>query len=98
MANLAKYLKLRQYMADMMLRHTSEDIPLMSERDMCKSFNVTRTTVRKALKIFISEGSIITKRGSGMYLKGLHPQKYLPSSSSAKQDSLYSRRRTKCFL
>ncbi len=70
MANLAKYLKLRQYMADMMLRHTSEDIPLMSERDMCKSFNVTRTTVRKALKIFISEGSIITKRGSGMYLKG----------------------------
>lgn len=69
MANLTKYLKLRQYMADMMLRHTSEDIPLMSERDMCKNFNVTRTTVRKALKVFTSEGSIITKRGIGMYLK-----------------------------
>ena len=48
MANLAKYLKLRQYMADMMLRHTSEDIPLMSERDMCKSFNVTRTKAASA--------------------------------------------------
>ena len=70
MATLTKYLRLRQYIADRMLHHTSDDIPLMSERELCKTFNITRTTVRKALKIFISEGSIITKHGSGMYLKG----------------------------
>ena len=70
MATLTKYLRLRVYIADKMLRHPSEDIPLMSERDLCKTFNITRTTVRKALKSFISDGSIITKRGSGMYLRG----------------------------
>ncbi len=69
MANLTKYLKIRQYVADMMLRHSSEDVPLMSERDMCRILGVTRTTVRKALRSFIDEGSIIAKRGSGMYLK-----------------------------
>lgn len=70
MANIAKYLKLRQYIMNILIDHAFEKIPLMSEREMCKKFNITRTTVRKALEPFIKENSIIAKRGCGMFLNG----------------------------
>lgn len=66
--NLPKYEKLRQYVLDMIFRHMDSDTPIMSEREMCRTFGVTRTTVHQAIKTLIQEEVLIPKQGSGLYV------------------------------
>lgn len=66
--NLPKYEKIRQYVIDMAYRHLDAEEPIMSEREICKVFGVTRTTVRKAIKVLIQENVLIPKRGSGLFV------------------------------
>ena len=44
---------------------------LESERDMSKKYNISRMTVRKALKFLENEGVLESIRGSGTYVKNL---------------------------
>ena len=44
---------------------------LESERDMSKKYNISRMTVRKALKFLENEGVLESIRGSGTYVKSL---------------------------
>ncbi len=66
--NLPKYEKVRQYVVDMMSRHLDSEEPIMSEREMCRTFGVTRTTVRKAIKVLVQEQVLIPKRGRGLFV------------------------------
>jgi len=66
--NLPKYEKVRQYVIDQMYRHLNSEEPIMSEREMCRVFGVTRTTVRKAVKVLIQEQVLIPKQGRGLFV------------------------------
>ena len=41
---------------------------LPSERNLCMLFGVTRSTIRQALQVLISDGVVTKKRGSGSYI------------------------------
>lgn len=68
---LPKYEILRQYIIDIARKHENHEKPLPSEREMSKMFNVTRTSLRRALKELIEEGMLIARHGSGLYLSGI---------------------------
>ena len=67
MANIPAYMRIRQYVVDLMIRHVDIDTRIMSERELCAKFDVSRTTARKALKELIDEGVIYVKPGRGMF-------------------------------
>lgn len=68
MAALPAYMRIRQYVVDLMLEHTRKDVRIMSERELCKKFNVTRPTARRALKELIDEGCLSAKPGLGTFI------------------------------
>lgn len=47
----------------------NEQLP--KELDLCKAYNVSRITVKKAIDQLVYEGLIIKRRGSGTFVKGL---------------------------
>lgn len=67
---LPKYEILRQYIIDIAGKHENHEKPILSEREMSRKFNVTRTSLRRALKELIDEGMLIPRQGSGLYLTG----------------------------
>lgn len=67
MANIPAYMRIRQYVVDLMIRHVAIDTRIMSERELCAKFDVSRTTARKALKELIDEGVLYVKPGKGMF-------------------------------
>ncbi len=77
MAGIPAYMRIRQYINDLMLRHADSEVRIMSERELCKKFNVTRPTARKALKELIDEGDLYVKSGVGTFI---NPAKALNSS------------------
>ncbi|MEN1969883.1 GntR family transcriptional regulator [Lentibacillus sp. N15] len=48
---------------------TDEDGKLPTEMELTKQFNVSRITVRTALKTLLNEGMLLRKRGRGTFLK-----------------------------
>lgn len=64
-----------QFIADE-LRHEikdgtySERQPLPTEQLLCRRFDISRQTIRKALSILEGEGLITRRQGSGSYLRG----------------------------
>ncbi len=67
---IPKYEILRQYIIDIARHHEAHEKPIMSEREMSKTFNVTRTSLRRALKELIDEGLLAARQGSGLYITG----------------------------
>lgn len=68
MAFIPAYMRVRQYVVDLALRHEDAAARIMSEREICRKFKVSRTTARKALSDLIDEGWIIARHGSGMFV------------------------------
>jgi len=68
MAALPAYMRIRQYVNDLMIEHAQSDVRIMSERELCKKFDVTRPTARRALKELIDEGSLCAKPGFGTFI------------------------------
>jgi DNA-binding LacI/PurR family transcriptional regulator len=68
MAGIPIYMRIRQYVNDLMLDHADSDVRIMSERELCKKFNVTRPTARMALKELIDEGCLYIKPGLGTFI------------------------------
>ncbi len=57
---------------------------LPSERQMAANFNVSRNTLRSALRRLEVKGVISSRRGSGYYLEATHPQ---PGHYASDEDS-----------
>ena len=68
MPNLPAYMLLRQYVINLVLSHSDEEKPLPSERDLCREFQVSRTTVRNALHDLVEDGYLSVRHGSGTYV------------------------------
>lgn len=61
-------MRIRQYVVDLIFEHSDGDVRIMSERELCKKFSVTRPTARQALKELINEGYLYVKPGRGMFI------------------------------
>ena len=63
------------------------DARFLSENDLCAIHNVSRQTVRQALKVLESEGVIVRMRGSGTFVKAAEPK---PEPSSRQNVGIIS--------
>ncbi|MBN1820148.1 MAG: GntR family transcriptional regulator [Prolixibacteraceae bacterium] len=65
-----KYRQIHNYLKEKIQKGLySEGDILPSENELCSSFSITRTTVRKALEELIKEGFIEKKHGKGSFVK-----------------------------
>ncbi len=77
MANLPAYMLIRQYVMEMVFTHQNTRLPIMSERELSRKFDVSRTTIRMALEDLVKDGILISKPRSGLFLS---PDYDLPTS------------------
>ena len=68
MAPLPAYMRIRRYVNDLMMDHADQTVRIMSERELCKEFDVTRPTARRALKELIDDGLLCVKPGLGTFI------------------------------
>lgn len=66
--NVPAYMKIRQYVIDLLRKHSDSEVRIMSERELCDKFGVTRPTARKALQALIEDGFLIVRQGSGTFI------------------------------
>lgn len=57
---------IRQYVID---NHLQPGDPLPAETELCRQLNVSRTSVREAIKALESIGLLETRRGSGVFIR-----------------------------
>ncbi len=67
----AKYIRLAGLLRKIILENVTDGFKLPTEAELCKRYDVSRQTVRKALSLLESENIIIRKQGSGTYATGL---------------------------
>ncbi|GLY90915.1 GntR family transcriptional regulator [Actinoallomurus iriomotensis] len=66
---LPKYLQLRTILLDMIEQdRLPVDAPIPSEREMCRRFKVSRTTVRQAVDQLVAEDRLRRIHGKGMFV------------------------------
>ncbi|MEI8248062.1 MAG: GntR family transcriptional regulator, partial [Lentisphaerota bacterium] len=82
MANIPEYMRVRQYVVDLVMSHPNIDERIMSERELCSQLNVARITARRALKGLIDDGWLYVKPGKGMFI---HSSKYRSSMASIRK-------------
>ncbi len=70
MANIPEYMRVRQYVLDLVMAHPDTDERIASERELCKILDVSRITARRALKALIDDGMLYVKTGKGMFING----------------------------
>jgi len=77
------YMRIRQYVLDVMRTHCSHlrDTPIPSERELCKTFGVSRPTVRQALKDLIEDDFLIIRHGKGTFINFKKMQAHFSSSN-----------------
>ena len=66
---LPQYYQLKHILRDMVAKLPAGS-PVPSEAELCQEFDVSRTTVRKALSDLIQEGLIFTIQGKGTFAGG----------------------------
>lgn len=67
MLSIPAYMRIRNYAIDLISKNPSCEEKLLSERELCEVFGVSRTTVRKALKDLVSEGFLVSHHGKGTF-------------------------------
>lgn len=67
MANIPAYMRIRNYAIDLISKSPDREEKLLSERELCKVFKVSRTTVRNALKDLTQEGFLTSLHGKGTF-------------------------------
>ena len=63
-----EYMKIRQYVVNLVANANGHAVKIMSERALCKKFDVARGTARKALEDLIKEGYLVPRRGMGTFV------------------------------
>ena len=66
---LPKYYQLKSILRDR-IAHLQAGDPVPSESELCQAFDVSRTTVRKALSDLAQEGLVYTIQGKGTFVVG----------------------------
>ncbi|WP_024613140.1 GntR family transcriptional regulator [Clostridium sp. Ade.TY] len=69
---MLKYEEIASYLKEEILNEkykANEQLPF--EKDICKKFNTSKMTVKKALDILVNEGLIVKRRGSGTFVKDI---------------------------
>ena len=61
------HIKIKKFVMELCFKHPEREEKIPTEIELCKIFNVTRPTVRKALKGLVSEKILIIKRGAGTF-------------------------------
>jgi DNA-binding LacI/PurR family transcriptional regulator len=61
------YMTIRQYAVGLVMESPGQEQKILSERELCRTFEVTRPTVRKALKDLIDDGHLVIRPGLGTY-------------------------------
>lgn len=82
MANIPEYMRVRQYVVDLVMSHPDSDERIMSERELCRKLNVARTTARRAFKSLVDDDWIYVKRGKGMFINA---EKYRNNPASIRK-------------
>lgn len=67
----AKYIRLANLLKSLIEENTSDTFKLPTEAALCRTYGVSRQTVRKALSVLEQEHLIEKRRGSGSYATGL---------------------------
>ena len=78
MVNIPAYILINQYITELLHKNslTAQKIP--SERELCAMFDVSRTTVRKALQSLIRQGVLDVRHGKGMFLNRKEVRRIFP--------------------
>ena len=66
-----EYLKIRNYIVDMIYHANGESVLIPSSRELAKQFHVAHITARKALDLLKKENLIYTKKGVGTFSKAI---------------------------
>lgn len=85
-----KYLDLQKQLIEMILADTSIEAGgrFLSERQICDMFNVSRTTVRKAVSGLCEQGYLVQTHGKGTFLK--KPQQSMPIDVVMRMSQTYA--------
>jgi len=72
---------IRQYAYDQARKNPGMEVKILSERDLCKIYDVSRPTVRKALDELVAEKVLIIHKGQGTFTNPhAFKESYLPGS------------------
>ena len=64
---LAEYQQIRKYMVDMILLAGNKPQRVASMRELARHFNVSSTTIQKAMKDLIRDGLLVSRPGIGLF-------------------------------
>lgn len=72
---------IRQYAYDQARKNPGREVKILSERELCKIYNVSRPTVRKSLDELVDEKILIIRKGQGTFTNpGAFKESYLPGN------------------
>ena len=78
MVNIPAYILIHQYITELLHKNSCVSQKIPSERELCAMFDVSRTTVRKALQDLIRQGLLQVCHGKGMFLNRKEIQRIFP--------------------
>ncbi len=84
-SSVAEYIKIRQYIINLLTKSGTEQKMIPSTRELEKFFGVSRPTVIKALRDLVADGYLIAKPGIGTFT---NPQQSLSSLHGMKKIGL----------
>lgn len=88
-AKVPKYYSLkRDLVKKIEMGDYQEDMPILSERELMETYQVSRITVRRAIDELVNEGYLYKIQGKGTYIKGDTSNQDLFSISSCTEDVL----------
>ena len=68
MKPVPEYIKVRSYIYNLVFKSDGGNVRIPSENELCELFNVSRVTVRGALKALVDDRILIARRGMGTYV------------------------------
>lgn len=69
-----EYLRVRREIFELISGSVSGDDKIPTEFELCKRFGVGRTTLRRALKLLVDEGILVTRSGIGTFVSPVYRQ------------------------
>jgi DNA-binding LacI/PurR family transcriptional regulator/DNA-binding transcriptional regulator YhcF (GntR family) len=79
------YLRVRQGVYNLIENNGSSVDRIPTEFELCKMFEVSRSTVRRALKLLVGEGFLISRPGIGTFVSSEKFQQRMATSNTSEQ-------------